>query len=259
MNVNNTFIRNVQIQVGQDGRVFIAAMDEMRRRSRKPARTSSTARRMAARPGTRPPRALRSQAPASRRAAYFATMFPSYWRHMGWGDVAAGPNGIVHYAYAQHGTGSDFGDVYYVRSTDNGVTWSTPMKLNTRRRNALTVAAVAFVSPADNILASWYDARNTSGNNFERFARLSTDNGATWGNDEVMSDAQSPLPSAARSERSALLHGRLRPQLQQRRGPLRVVGRRARPDQRRRPAGRLLRQADGRPTAAAATEPRARS
>ena len=29
---------------------------------------------------------------------------------------------------------------------------------------------------------------------YERFARLSTDNGATWGNDEVMSDAVSPLP-----------------------------------------------------------------
>ena len=29
VNVNNTFIRNVQIQVGQDGTVFIAGMDEM--------------------------------------------------------------------------------------------------------------------------------------------------------------------------------------------------------------------------------------
>ena len=29
---------------------------------------------------------------------------------------------------------------------------------------------------------------------YERFARLSPDNGATWGNDEVMSDAVSPLP-----------------------------------------------------------------
>ena len=29
---------------------------------------------------------------------------------------------------------------------------------------------------------------------YERFARLSPDNGATWGNDEVMSDTASPLP-----------------------------------------------------------------
>ena len=121
-------------------------------------------------------------------------MFPSYWRHMGWGDVAAGPNGIVHYVYAQHGTGSDFGDVYYVRSTDNGVTWGTPMKLNTDGGTRSQWQPSLSISPSGNMLASWYDARNTSGNNFERFARLSPDNGATWGNDEVMSDTQSPLP-----------------------------------------------------------------
>ena len=47
---------------------------------------------------------------------YFAAMFPSYWRHMGWGDIAAGPNGIIHYVYTQHGTGADAGDIYYVQS-----------------------------------------------------------------------------------------------------------------------------------------------
>ena len=82
------------------------------------------------------------------------------------------------------------------------------------------------------MLASWYDARNTTGNNYERFGRLSTDNGATWGNDEVMSDVAEPTAAPARRQRPALLHGRLRPELQQHRGPLRLVGRRSRVDQR---------------------------
>src|SRR5215470_14520290 len=32
--------------------------------------------------------------------------------------------------YAQHGAGSDSGDVYYIRSTDRGQTFSAPLKLN---------------------------------------------------------------------------------------------------------------------------------
>ena len=40
-------------------------------------------------------------------------------------------NNVVHLVYAQHGTGSDPGDVYYIRSTDGGVTFGTPFKLNT--------------------------------------------------------------------------------------------------------------------------------
>src|SRR5207249_3431427 len=60
----------------------------------------------------------------------FASMFATYWRHMGWGEPAA-LNHVVHYVYAQHGAGADPGDVYYIRSTDSGVTFSAPLKLNT--------------------------------------------------------------------------------------------------------------------------------
>lgn len=42
--------------------------------------------------------------------SYFAAMFSGYWRHMGWGEPAA-LNHVVHYVYAQHGTGADPGDV----------------------------------------------------------------------------------------------------------------------------------------------------
>ena len=35
-------------------------------------------------------------------------------------------------------------------------------------------------SPDGHLLASWYDARNTTGNSYERWGRVSADNGATW-------------------------------------------------------------------------------
>src|SRR4029079_12743263 len=65
-------------------------------------------------------------------SGYFACMFSDgggYWRHEGWGEPAA-YNRVVHLVYAQQGAASDPGDVYYIRSTDRGVTFSAPFKLN---------------------------------------------------------------------------------------------------------------------------------
>ncbi len=67
-------------------------------------------------------------------SGYFACMFtgsPSgvYWRHEGWGEPAAF-NNVVHLVYAQKGAGADAGDVYYIRSTNSGVTFGAPFKLN---------------------------------------------------------------------------------------------------------------------------------
>jgi hypothetical protein len=41
-----------------------------------------------------------------------------------------------------------------------------------------------------------YDRRNTTdGDNYQRFGRISTDNGATWGPDQPISDVQIPQPT----------------------------------------------------------------
>ena len=121
-------------------------------------------------------------------------MYPANWRHMGWGDIAVGPSNVVHYAYAQHGAGSDKGDIYYVRSTDNGATWSTPLRLDgdggTRGQWQPSLA----VTPAGHVFVSWYDQRNTADNNLQRFGRLSLDNGATWEPPAPVSDVIYPVP-----------------------------------------------------------------
>ena len=85
----------------------------------------------------------------------------AYWRHEGWGEPAAF-NNFVHLVYAQHGTGSDPGDVYYIRSTDGGVTFGTPLKLNTDATTRPQWQPNLSVSPTGTLLATWYDARESA-------------------------------------------------------------------------------------------------
>ena len=130
---------------------------------------------------------------------YFAKVNP-IWRHMGWGEPAVGPDGVVHYAYAGKGQASgDNGDIYYVRSTDNGLTWSSPIKLNDDTGGQFKTQWMPSVSvnynpaiplPQAKVTVSWYDRRSATsacnavtdpGCSYERYAVQSADNGATWG------------------------------------------------------------------------------
>jgi len=132
---------------------------------------------------------------------YFASMFSGYWRHMGWGEPAA-LNSVVHYVYAQHGVGSDPGDIFYIRSTDKGVTFSAPLKLNTDTTSRPQWQPNISVSSSGTVFAMWYDARGSTscvkGSPtvlcYQMWGRKSTDNGATWLADMAFSDAMTPLP-----------------------------------------------------------------
>src|SRR5260370_26118284 len=124
-----------------------------------------------------------------------------YWRSEGWGQPAAF-NHVVSLVYAQHGSGSDPGDVYYIRSTDSGVTFSAPFKLNTDTTTRIQWQPNLSVSPAGTLFATWYDAREsttcTKGNPavpcYRIWARKSADNGLTWLPDDTFSDVVTPLP-----------------------------------------------------------------
>jgi hypothetical protein len=142
--------------------------------------------------------------PGVTAVGYFACMFPDnggYWRHEGWGEPAA-LNGVVHLVYDQHGAGSDPADVYYIRSTDRGQTFSTPVKLNTDTTSRPNWQPSLSVSPSGTLFAVWYDARETTDCSegdptvpcYRMWARKSTDNGATWLADMSFSDVVSPLP-----------------------------------------------------------------
>ena len=125
-----------------------------------------------------------------------------YWRHEGWGEPAA-LNDVVPYVYDQHGSGSDPGDVYYIRSTNSGVTFSAPLKLNTDATTTSSVAAQPFGQPEwqplgrvvrrarERQLHPWQPEPPC----YRMWARRSTDNGATWLSDQTFSDVVSPLPA----------------------------------------------------------------
>ena len=122
---------------------------------------------------------------------YFAKVNPII-RHMGWGQPAVGPNGVVHYAYAGLGaTNNDPGDVYYVRSADNGTTWSTPRKLNAGANAQFKTQWMPSLSADLNgkVTASWYDRGQATsacnnptdlGCSYRRVVRQSTNNGASF-------------------------------------------------------------------------------
>ncbi len=142
--------------------------------------------------------------PGVTAVGYFACMFADtggFWRHEGWGEPAA-YNNVVHLVYAQHGIGADAGDTYYIRSTDGGFTFSAPFKLNSDTTTRPQWQPNISASPNGTLLATWYDGRDSAacskGNPavpcYAMWSRKSTDNGATWSADEMLSDVVTPLP-----------------------------------------------------------------
>jgi len=143
--------------------------------------------------------------------SYFAMMNP-IWRYMGWGEPGVGPGGIVHYAYATQGAISG-GDIYYIRSTDGGATWSAPVLLNDPETNpyqshwmpSLSVNYNPFgFAPAGKVTVAWYDRRQATtpcteatdpGCSYQIFGTQSTDGGMTWSPNFTISDQIIPQPT----------------------------------------------------------------
>lgn len=128
--------------------------------------------------------------------AKFAAMNP-IWRFEGWGQPAVGPNGVLHYVYSARPSPNDPSDVYYIRSTDNGQTWSAPIVLNTDGSNMAQWMPSLTVTTQGGVIATWYDRRvaSSSGDtHYQYWGRVSTDNGATWQADQAISDVISPQP-----------------------------------------------------------------
>jgi hypothetical protein len=201
------FIRDVQITGDADGTVYVAGMDEKNGglTTRQNIFYKSTD---GGNTWTKTYTGPIFNAPGVTTCpnSYFACMFTStqggYWRHMGWGQPAA-LNGLVHYVYDSRNTANgDAGNVFYIRSTDGGVTFGAPFQLNTDTTTRPQWQPNLSIAEDGSLLAVWYDAREsttcTKGNTgvpcYRMWARKSLDNGATWGPDEAFSDVVTPLP-----------------------------------------------------------------
>src|SRR6476660_8896241 len=205
--VTTSFIRDVQITGDKvTGVVYVAGMDEMggglTNRANKIYRSTDGGNTF-----TNTYTGPTFPGPGRSASGFFATMYasPAYWRHMGWGEPAAF-NGVVSLVYAFRNTATgDPVDVFYIRSTDSGVTFSAPFQLNA---NVETTKAQWMpnlsVSEAGTLLATWYDeAPRTSASCqpsspatlcYQMHSNKSLDNGLTWLADETTSDVVSPLP-----------------------------------------------------------------
>jgi hypothetical protein len=125
---------------------------------------------------------------------YFPKINP-IWRFTGYGDAAAGANGVVVYSYTVHGTaGTDGGDTYIVRSTDSGATWRPPLRVDgDASGHAQWMPSAA--GGGSQLMVAWYDRRHTTNStNYERWGVLSSDGGATWSQPQRISDVLIPQP-----------------------------------------------------------------
>ena len=205
--VTTSFIRDVQITGDKvTGTLYLAGMDEMggglTNRANKIYRSTD-----GGVTWTNTYTGPTFPGPGRSAAGFFATMYasPAYWRHMGWGEPAA-YNNVVGLVYASRNTSNgDPGDVFYIRSTDMGVTFSAPFQLNanTEPTKAQWMPNLS-VSEAGTLLSTWYDetprtsasCQPSSPTNlcYQMHSRKSLDNGLTWLADETTSDVVSPLP-----------------------------------------------------------------
>ena len=198
---SGTFIRNIQLTGSPDGAgtVFIAGMDEGGGVGSL-TRTNYIFRSLdGGATWTRIQQGPSFTGPGQTQCfgSYFA-FIPPIWRHMGWGQPAVGPGGVVHYAYSgRGGNAGDEGDIFYIRSDDNGDTWSAPIVLNSDAAaggsRSQWMPSVSS-TPEGNVVVTWYDRRNTTNNSYEYWIIQSSDNGQTWGSDQPVSDVISPQP-----------------------------------------------------------------
>ena len=200
-----TFIRDVQITGDTNGTVYLAGMNENGGNGNLARNNLMFKSTDGGNTFTNTYTGPTFNGPGVTNVGYFECMFSDnggYWRHEGWGEPAAF-NNVVHLVYAQHGAGSDAGDVFYIRSTDGGVTFGTPFKLNSDTTTRPQWQPNISVSPSGTLLATWYDGRDSTGCTYgnpavpcyKMYSRKSLDNGATWLADDAFSDIVVPLPA----------------------------------------------------------------
>jgi hypothetical protein len=87
-------------------------------------------------------------------------------------------------------------DIYYTRSTDDGLTWSAAARVaHNTAGSSYQVEPWVSAAPNGRFDAIWYDDRDfpSNLNTFHIYASHSTDDGATWTSDEQVTDAPSNL------------------------------------------------------------------
>jgi hypothetical protein len=91
----------------------------------------------------------------------------------------------VIFSDSRHGAGQI--DISFSRSTDNGTTWMTPVRVNDIQ-TGLQFYPFMAIGNNDVIHASWHDTREGSTTDIAQYYAYSTDFGLTWSANERLSD-----------------------------------------------------------------------
>lgn len=117
-------------------------------------------------------------------------------------DISTGPNrGAIYVTWANIGVpGTNAGpdaDVYMIKSTDNGATWSAPIRVNQDTPGAGKKHYFPWITcdPVNgNLSVVYYDDRNVGSNQCEVYTSNSSDGGETWWDMKVSDVSFTPAP-----------------------------------------------------------------
>ncbi|MBN1486471.1 MAG: exo-alpha-sialidase, partial [Anaerolineae bacterium] len=98
-------------------------------------------------------------------------------------DIALSTGGTLHVTWEDQRE-DGFNNIYYANSTDDGVTWSTEIRVNDVPTGGQYVPSIAVMT--DTVCIAWSDSRN--GYQRDIYADCSTDGGVSWGTDTRVSD-----------------------------------------------------------------------
>lgn len=104
----------------------------------------------------------------------------------------------LHVVYSRDPDGAGVGDVinvYYRRSTNQGITWEPEVQLNDDATFTDQWFPTVSVGPTGTVVATWYDRRNDHPGNikYDYYMAASLDNGVTWGPNIRVSDVSSSV------------------------------------------------------------------
>jgi hypothetical protein len=105
-----------------------------------------------------------------------------YFPRMAADNSFTSTRGYVYVAYAANPAGTDNADIFLARSTDYGLTWSTPVRVNDDATTTDQWMPTITVDKTGKIFISWYDSREDATNNLltKVYGATSTNGGLTF-------------------------------------------------------------------------------
>jgi hypothetical protein len=110
-----------------------------------------------------------------------------------YGDIVVDEAGIIHVAYARSGK-----DVYYIRSEDDGLSWTDPVAVSSVLPTEATSFPSIAVDRANRVHIAWEENKLPDGvPALGLFYAVSTDSGDTWSTPLMFADGGHTQPSIA--------------------------------------------------------------